>query len=168
VHDVKAGVTAFQDMLRAAQYDPEKRNVEQATLIVAEAIRPNVLAKLQEDNISEAWRAMEQSNAPLSKRVEGFQAALEWHEKALAEHAEIAAQDKRMAAACVAFRKVIANGCRYSRGWAGCRPVLPIRPEAPGRTGDAPEHADRRQHHRTTGVHQVGMDGDWCGDGCLE
>jgi hypothetical protein len=77
-------VTTFLDMLRAAQFDPEKQSLEKATTIVAESIRPNELAKLQEDKHSEAWRVMSLSNAPLSKRVEGFQTALELHDKALA------------------------------------------------------------------------------------
>ncbi len=105
----KSSLTAFLDMLRAAQFDPDKQSLEKATLIVAESIRPNELAKLQEDKLSEAWRVMSLFNAPLSKRVEGFQTALEWHEKALAAHVEIAAEDKRMTAACEAFRKVLAK-----------------------------------------------------------
>ncbi len=105
----KSSLTAFLDMLRDAQFDPEKQSLEKVTLIVAESIRPNELAKLQEDKLSEAWRVMSLSNAPLSKRVEGFQTALEWHDNALAAHVEIAAEDKRMTAACEAFRKVLAK-----------------------------------------------------------
>lgn len=105
----KAALAAFQDMLRSAQLDPDRQKLEQTNPIVAEAIRPNELAKLQEDKLSEAWRTMSLSDAPLSKQVEGFQSALEWHDKALAAHVEIAAEDKRMVAACDAFRKVLAK-----------------------------------------------------------
>ena len=106
----KEAVAAFRDMLHAAQLDPDKRNVELANPVVVEAIRPHALAKLQDDKLQEAWRAVAVSTDPLHKRVAGFQTALAWHDEALAAHAEIAAEDRRMVAACEAFRKVLAKG----------------------------------------------------------
>jgi hypothetical protein len=106
----KEAVAAFRDLLHAAQLDPEERKVEQANPVVVDAIRPHALAKLQEDTLHEAWRAVALSDAPLQKRVEGFKNSLAWFEKALVGHVEIAAEDKRMVAACEAFRKALAKG----------------------------------------------------------
>ena len=102
----REAVAAFGDLLRAVQLDPEKRKVEQANPVVVEAIRPHALAKLQEDTVHEAWRAVTLSDQPLGKQVEAFRTALAWLDKALAAHAEIVAEDKRMVAACDAFLKV--------------------------------------------------------------
>jgi hypothetical protein len=86
--------------------DPEKRKVEQANPVVVEAIRPHALAKLQEDTVHEAWRAVTLSDQPLGKQSKP--SGPPWHgfDKALAAHAEIVAEDKRMVAACDAFLKV--------------------------------------------------------------
>jgi len=105
----KEAVAAFRDMLRAAQLDPDKRNVELATPVVVEAIRPHALAKLQDDKLHEAWRAVAPSTDPLPKRVAGVQTALAWHDETLAAQVQIAEEDKRMTAACEAFRKVLTN-----------------------------------------------------------
>ena len=106
----KEAVAAFRDLLHAAQLDPEERKVEQANPVVVDAIRPHALAKLQEDTLHEAWRAVALADAPLQKRVEGFKTALAWFEKALVSNVEIAAEDKRMVAACEAFRKALTKG----------------------------------------------------------
>ena len=102
---------AFLDMLRASQFVPEKRRAEQAIPIVAEAIRPNVLVDMLKDRIDEAWRAVSfASNKTLGGRIEEFKIALKLHDKALVEHDEVVVEDKRVVAACEAFRKVLANG----------------------------------------------------------
>ena len=102
----KEALAAFRDLLRAVQLDPEKRKVEQANPVVVEAIRPHALAKLQEDTVYEAWRAATLSDQSLGKQVEAFRTALAWLDKALTAHAEIVAEDRRVVAACDAFRKV--------------------------------------------------------------
>ena len=105
----KQAMEAFRDMLTASQLDHDSRNIEQANAVVTKAIRPRALSAQQEDRLHEAWRAVASSTDPLAKRVEGFKAALVLFDKVLAAHVQIADEDKRMAAACEAFRKVFAN-----------------------------------------------------------
>jgi hypothetical protein len=105
----KQAAQAFRDLLHAAQLDPEVRKVELANPVVVEAIRPLALASKQHDLLHESWRETNiMSDAP-DKRVAGFQNALRWLDKVEAAHAEVVAEDKRMVAACEAFRKVIAK-----------------------------------------------------------
>lgn len=106
----KEAVAAFHDLLIASQLDPEIRKVEQANPVVVNAIRPRALAGMLEDRIHEAWRAVTFSDQALGQRVETYQTALVWHDKALAAHAQVVEEDKRMVAACEAFRKVLAKG----------------------------------------------------------
>jgi hypothetical protein len=105
----KEAVAAFQALLIASQLDPEVRKVEQANPVVVNAIRPRALAGMLEDRIHEAWRSVTFSDQAPGRRVEAYQTALAWHDKALAAHAEVIAEDKRMVAACEAFRKVLAK-----------------------------------------------------------
>lgn len=106
----KEAVAAFHNMLIASQFDPEIRKVEQANPVVVNAIRPRALAGMLEDRIHEAWRAVTFSDQAPSRRVEAYQTALAWLDKALAAHAEVVAEDKRMTAACESFLKVLAKG----------------------------------------------------------
>ncbi len=106
----KDAVAAFHDLLIASQLDPEIRKVEQANPIVVNAIRPRALAGKLDDAIHEAWRTVSFSDQALDLRVDAFNTALAWLDKALAAHAEVVAEDKRMVAACEAFRKVLAKG----------------------------------------------------------
>jgi hypothetical protein len=106
----KDAVAAFHDLLIASQLDPEIRKVEQANPIVVNAIRPRALAGKLDDAIHEAWRAVSFSDQALDPQVDAFNTALAWLDKALAAHAEVVAEDKRMVAACEAFCKVLAKG----------------------------------------------------------
>jgi hypothetical protein len=101
---------AFRDLLHAAQLDPEVRKVELANPVVVDAIRPLALASKQDDLRNEAWRAANLTSDAPSQRVAGLQAAIKWLDKVQAAHAEVVAEDKRMIAACEAFRKVLAKG----------------------------------------------------------
>ena len=105
----KQAMAAFSDLLRASQLDPEIRKVELANPVVVNAIRPRALASQQEDRLHEAWRAVASSTDSLVKRVEGFKNALAWFDKVLVAQVQIAEEDKRMVAACEAFRKVLTN-----------------------------------------------------------
>ena len=105
----KQAMEAFSDLLRASQLDPEIRKVELANPVVVNAIRPRALASQQEDRLHEAWRAVASSTDSLVKRVEGFKSTLASFDKVLAAQVQIADEDKRMAAACEAFRKVLNN-----------------------------------------------------------
>jgi len=105
----KQAMEAFSDLLRASQLDPEIRKVELANPVVVNAIRPRALASQQEDRMHEAWRAVASSTDSLVKRVEGFKNALAWFDKVLVAQVQIAEEDKRMVAACEAFRKVLTN-----------------------------------------------------------
>jgi len=105
----KQAMEAFSDLLRASQLDPEIRKVELANPVVVNAIRPRALASQQEDRLHEAWRAVASSTDSLVKRVEGFKNALAWFDKVLVAQVQIAEEDKRMVAACEAFRKVLTN-----------------------------------------------------------
>lgn len=100
---------AFRDLLHAAQLDPEVRKVELANPVVVDAIRPLALASKQDDLRNEAWRAANLTSDAPSQRVAGLQSALKWLEKVQAAHEEVVAEDKRMTAACEAFRKVLAK-----------------------------------------------------------
>lgn len=101
---------AFRDLLHAAQLDPEVRKVELANPVVVDAIRPLALGSKQDDLRNEAWRAANLTSDAPSQRVAGLQAAIKWLDKVQAAHAEVVAEDKRMIAACEAFRKVLAKG----------------------------------------------------------
>lgn len=101
---------AFRDLLHAAQLDPEVRKVELANPVVVDAIRPLALASKQDDLRNEAWRAANLTSDAPSQRVAGLQSALKWLEKVQAAHEEVVAEDKRMTAACEAFRNVLAKG----------------------------------------------------------
>ena len=105
----KQAMEAFSDLLRASQLDPEIRKVELANPVVVNAIRPRALASQQEDRLHEAWRAVASFTDSLVKRVEGFKNALAWFDKVLVAQVQIADEDKRMTAACEAFRKVLTN-----------------------------------------------------------
>ncbi|MCF7674968.1 MAG: hypothetical protein K9N23_05295 [Akkermansiaceae bacterium] len=50
-----------------------------------------------------------QSLRQIGKRLEGFKTALAWFDKVLVAQGQIADEDKRLAAACEAFRKVLAK-----------------------------------------------------------
>ncbi len=105
----KQAMEAFRDLLAASQLDHDSRNIEQANAVVTKAIRPRALAGQQEDRLHEAWRSVASSTDPLAKRVEGFKSALVSFDKVLAAQVQIADEDKRMAAACEVFRKVLAK-----------------------------------------------------------
>jgi hypothetical protein len=105
----KQAMEAFSDLLRASQLDPEIRKVELANPVVVNAIRPRALASQQEDRLHEAWRSVASSTDSLVKRVEGFKTSLAWFDKVLVAQVQIADEDKRMVAACEAFRKVLTN-----------------------------------------------------------
>ena len=100
---------AFRDLLHAAQLDPEVRKVELANPVVVDAIRPLALASKQDDLRNEAWRAANLTSDAPGQRVAGLQEAIKWLDKVQAAHAEVAAEDKRMVAACEAFRNVFAK-----------------------------------------------------------
>lgn len=106
----KQSAQAFRDLLHAAQLDPEVQKVEKANPVVVDAIRPLALAGKQEDLLHEAWRAANITSDVPEKRVAGLQEAIKWLDKVQAAHVEVAAEDKRMVAACEAFRKVLAKG----------------------------------------------------------
>ena len=101
---------AFRDLLHAAQLDPEHQKVEKANPVVVDAIRPLALASMQDDLLTEAWRAANITTDVAGKRVDGFQSAIKSLDKIQVAHAEVIAEDKRMVAACEAFRKVLAKG----------------------------------------------------------
>jgi len=106
----KQAAEAFRELLHAAQLDPEVQKVEKANPVVVDAIRPLALASQQDDLLYEAWRVANITSDVTSKRVEGFQSAIKWLDKIQTAHAEVVAEDKRMTAACEAFRKVLAKG----------------------------------------------------------
>jgi hypothetical protein len=106
----KQAAQAFRELLHAAQLDPEVQKVEKANPVVVEAIRPLALASIQDDLLYEAWRSASITSDAADKRVAGFQSAINWLDKVQAAHAEVVAEDKRMTAACEAFRKVLAKG----------------------------------------------------------
>lgn len=106
----KQAAQAFRDLLHAAQLDPEYQKVEKANPVVVDAIRPLALASQQDDLLTEAWRFANITSDVAGKRVEGFQSAIKSLDKIQVAHAEVIAEDKRMVAACEAFRKVLAKG----------------------------------------------------------
>jgi len=106
----KQSAQAFRDLLHAAQLDQEVQKVEKANPVVIDAVRPLALASKQDDLLYEAWRAANITSDVAGKRIEGLQSALKWLDKVLAAHAEVVTEDKRMVAACEAFRKVLAKG----------------------------------------------------------
>jgi hypothetical protein len=106
----KQAAQAFRDLLHAAQLDPEHQKVEKANPVVVDAIRPLALASMQDDLLTEAWRGANITSDVAGKRVEGFQSAIKSLDKIQVAHAEVIAEDKRMVAACEAFRKVLAKG----------------------------------------------------------
>ncbi len=106
----KQAAQAFRDLLHAAQLDPEQQKVEKANPVVVDAIRPLALAGQQDDLLSEAWRAANITTEVPENRVAGMQEAIRWLDKVEAAHAEVIAEDKRMVAACDAFKKVFAKG----------------------------------------------------------
>jgi hypothetical protein len=106
----KEAAPAFRDLLHAAQFDPEQQKVEKANPVVVDAIRPLVLASKQDDLLGEAWRAANLTTDVPAKRVAGMQDAIQWLDKIQVAHVEVIAEDKRMVAACEAFRKVLAKG----------------------------------------------------------
>ena len=106
----KQAAQAFRELMHAAQLDPEVRKVELANPVVVDAIRPLALADKQEDLLHEAWRAANITSDAPEKRVTGLLEAIRWLDKVQAAHAEVVAEDKRMVAACEAFRKVLAKG----------------------------------------------------------
>ena len=105
----KQSAQAFRDLLLAAQLDPEVRKVELANPVVVDAIRPLALASKQDDLLHEAWRSANITSDTPGQRVAGLQSALKWLDKVHAAHADVVAEDKRMTAACEAFRKVLAK-----------------------------------------------------------
>ena len=105
----KQAMEAFRDLLTASQLAHDSRYIEQANAVVTKAIRPRALAGQQEDRLHEAWRAVASSTDSIAKRVEGFKSALVSFDKVLAAQVQIADEDKRMAAACEAFRKGLTN-----------------------------------------------------------
>ncbi len=105
----KQAAQAFRELLLAAQLDPEVQKVEKANPIVIDAIRPLALAGQQDDLLSEAWRSAYITSEAADKRVAGFQSAIKSLDKIQVAHAEVIAEDKRMVAACEAFRKVLAK-----------------------------------------------------------
>ena len=106
----KQAAQAFRELLHAAQLDPEVQKVEKANPVVVDAIRPLALASQQDDFLYEAWRSASITSDTADKRVAGFQSAIKWLDKVQAAHAEVVAEDKRMVAACEAFRKALAKG----------------------------------------------------------
>jgi hypothetical protein len=106
----KQAAQAFRELLHAAQLDPEVQKVEKANPVVVDAIRPLALASQQDDLLYEAWRSASITSDAADKRVAGFQSAIKWLDKVQAAHSEVVAEDKRMVAACEAFRKVLAKG----------------------------------------------------------
>lgn len=100
---------AFLGLLHAAQLDPEIQKVEKANPIVVDAIRPLALADKQDDLLQQAWRAANITSDAPAQRVAGLQEAVRWLDKVQAAHAEVVAEDKRMVAACEAFRKALAK-----------------------------------------------------------
>lgn len=106
----KQAAQAFRELLHAAQFDPEVQKVEKANPVVVDAIRPLALASQQHDLLYEAWRACNITSDIADKRVAGFLSAIQWLDKVQAAHAEVISEDRRMVAACEAFRKVLAKG----------------------------------------------------------
>ena len=100
---------AFRDLLHAAQLDPEVRKVELANPVVVDAICPLALADKQDDLLQQAWRAANITSDAPAQRVAGLLEAVRWLDKVQTAHAEVVAEDKRMVAACEAFRKVLAK-----------------------------------------------------------
>lgn len=105
----KQSAQAFRDLLHAAQLDPEVRKVELANPVVVDAIRPLALADKQDDLLQQAWRAANITSDAPAQRVAGLLEAVRWLDKVQAAHAEVVAEDKRMVAACEAFRKALAK-----------------------------------------------------------
>lgn len=101
---------AFRELLHAAQLDPEVQKVEKANPIVVDAIRPLALAEKLDDLLYEAWKAANITSDLPDKRATGLREAIQWLDKVRVALAEVHAEDKRMVAACEAFRKVLANG----------------------------------------------------------
>ena len=106
----KQAAEAFRELLHAAQLDPEVQKVQKANPVVVDAIHPLALAGQQDDLLSEAWRSAYITSDLADKRVEGFQSAVTALDKIQIAHAEVIAEDKRMTAACEAFRKALAKG----------------------------------------------------------
>lgn len=102
----KDATAAFRHLLHAVQLDTGKRDLERANPVVIAAIRTHALAMRQEDILAEAWRAGSISIDSPPKWIERFQVALACLDKALAAHADIVAEDKRLASACAAFLEV--------------------------------------------------------------
>ncbi len=105
----RAAIQSVRLFLCSLIRNPEIRKVELANPVVVNAIRPRALASQQEDRLHEAWRAVASSTDSLVKRVEGFKNALARFDKVLVAQVQIAEEDKRMTAACEAFRNVLTN-----------------------------------------------------------
>jgi hypothetical protein len=91
------------------QPDPEDSKIDRATILAAQACRTRTMAVAQHDALDAAWPSSWLQSEVLEKQVNAAKSAIVALDATLAALPEIAAEAKRLAAACEAFRKVLAK-----------------------------------------------------------
>ena len=112
----------FQDLLKDAQIDKECTKTEMANDSATQAIRPQGLARIQEEKLDEAWRAVALASDTLAKRVEGLTTAMALIDKVLSAQISIAAETNRFTAA------PSGTGAASLRPNGPCHPGIPVGP----------------------------------------
>jgi hypothetical protein len=102
-------VSRFRDLLANAQPGGAEREVVKLNEHTIETIAPMDMVRRQKDKLNSAWREVELAADNVPARVQGMRAALALLDKVVAAQVEIAAESKRLAAACDAFLKVFSK-----------------------------------------------------------
>ena len=102
-------VAAFAELLRSTQPEPDAPKTEGATGLAVKAVRPNVMAMQQREALDGIWPGSSLDSDSPDLRFRGAKDALAVLDKTLANLPQIAAEAKRLTAACEAFRKVLTN-----------------------------------------------------------
>ena len=104
-----ASVAGLADTLRSVQPDPEDTKTDRATTLAVQACRTRIMAVAQHDALDAAWPSSWLQSESLEKQVNAAKSAIAALDATLAALPEITAEAKRLAAACEAFRKVLAK-----------------------------------------------------------
>ena len=102
---VTGGASAIRGLLASIQSDGDVRRLQQLNESLVQSIRPNVLAQRQDDRLRQAsCSVVHHENAP-ETRIRGLIEALFCLDAVARDLETVANEDKRMVAACEAFRK---------------------------------------------------------------
>ena len=104
-----AAVAGLGDALKSVQADPDDAKTDRATVIAAQACRAHTMGVAQHDALDAAWPASWLGAEALERQVGAAMSAIAALDATLAALPEIAAEAKRLAAACEVFRNVFAN-----------------------------------------------------------